>query len=528
MFGLFLRLYVLMIGTMAGTFAIALAAFIPLMKGIEKQDDLRLLSGTFELAVAELAPLSGGEMRNRVENLGERFGGIVSLISLEDLDREDGELSGLEQGKLVSRFEQDTFYRRIPGTGNVLRIKPRLHGSPWFMGEDERLSGLTLHLLGEAFHDKAAPAKRFGFPVAVVQLEGLELNEKGASVLIRDGAFFDQDTLKAFHIGKADGRVVVLGPLDDGESVYFRYSFYLLLFIILVVCAGASLIWARPLWRDMDILSGTARRFGKGEFTARAKISPRSSLGGTAGVFNSMAERIESLLAFQKDLTNAVSHELKTPLARLKFSLVMAAEAGSGSEGEPFLGESMKNIEELDTLVEDLLTHASLDQPARDDMLRKVEMGSWLRGVVLGLGASRDGKTVTEGDFPREGVLAAMEPVLMERALGNLILNGVRYARTRVVVSFESIDTGICILVEDDGPGVPEAERERIFEAFQRMDPSRSRDSGNYGLGLAIVRRVARWHGGDAMVTDSALGGARFIIQWPRERKTDGQGGTDS
>src|SRR5690242_1593874 len=102
----------------------------------------------------------------------------------------------------------------------------------------------------------------------------------------------------------------------------------------------------------------------------------------------------------------------------------------------------------------------------------------------------------------------------LARALANLLRNAVRYARSKVAVTVERSASGTVISVDDDGPGVPPAERERLFEPFTRIERSRGRDSGGVGLGLAIVRSVAEWHGGEASISDSPLGGARVSISW--------------
>lgn len=103
----------------------------------------------------------------------------------------------------------------------------------------------------------------------------------------------------------------------------------------------------------------------------------------------------------------------------------------------------------------------------------------------------------------------------MARALGNLLQNARCHAHEQIVVSFTREGTDYLLSVEDDGPGIPESDRACIFEPFTRLDASRDRDTGGYGLGLAIVSRVAQWHDGSVCVTDSSLGGARFVLRWP-------------
>ena len=111
---------------------------------------------------------------------------------------------------------------------------------------------------------------------------------------------------------------------------------------------------------------------------------------------------------------------------------------------------------------------------------------------------------------------AHFEARLMARAVGNLLQNAKRYAQTKVCITVAQDSQNYQIMVDDDGTGIPEHEREPIFEAFKRLDASRDRGTGGYGLGLAIVQRICQWHNGTITVENSPLGGARFIICWPK------------
>jgi two-component system sensor kinase ParS len=112
---------------------------------------------------------------------------------------------------------------------------------------------------------------------------------------------------------------------------------------------------------------------------------------------------------------------------------------------------------------------------------------------------------------------ARFDPVLMARALGNLLQNAKRYTRSEIKITFSRDNGCYQLKVDDDGAGIPEDQRERIFDAFRRLDASRDRGTGGYGLGLSIVQRITYWHGGDVSVADSPSGGASLIMRWPEE-----------
>src|SRR5690606_11470137 len=118
-------------------------------------------------------------------------------------------------------------------------------------------------------------------------------------------------------------------------------------------------------------------------------------------------------------------------------------------------------------------------------------------------------------DYDRPPGLVPMDPAMMDLALSNLLVNACRYAASTIRIAFERDGERCALAVEDDGPGIPEAEREAVFKAFARLDDSRSRDTGVYGLGLASVARIAALHGGSAGAERSSLGGARIVVTWP-------------
>jgi two-component system sensor histidine kinase RstB len=119
----------------------------------------------------------------------------------------------------------------------------------------------------------------------------------------------------------------------------------------------------------------------------------------------------------------------------------------------------------------------------------------------------------------QKGLVVEAVPRYLHRIIQNLVGNGLRYAETTVKASVSEVNGWAVLVVEDDGPGIPEESRERIFEPFIRLDDSRTRSTGGYGLGLSIVNRIAFWFGGDIKVSHSeALGGARFVVRWPARR----------
>jgi signal transduction histidine kinase len=321
------------------------------------------------------------------------------------------------------------------------------------------------------------------------------------------------------------GGQVYLRRLRDSDRVlriewvgaYEYLMIYYAIIVALVTAAVSAILWrwVKPFWRDLEGLKSATARVGDGDFGIRADVGRKSLLEPIASAFNVMAQRVQALLKSHRDLEQGVAHELRTPLAQLKFDLELARASERPADREARFVEMERDVAELEELVNELLVLANLQQappyvpeeiPARaliDEVLRRAreEMRAAGRDIVI------------EG--PRhlpEGI--ACDSKSMARALVNVVRNAVRYARTKVAITVERTGSRTAIHVDDDGPGIPPRERERLFQPFTRLEGSRDRETGGVGLGLAIVKSVAEWHGGEARISDSPLGGARVSITW--------------
>ena len=280
------------------------------------------------------------------------------------------------------------------------------------------------------------------------------------------------------------------------------------------IVAALVFLWVRPFWRDLLRLHYAAGAIGAGRFDVSTRVGRFSPLRPLSEAFRGMARRIGGLLQSHRTLTSAVSHELRTPLARLRFSHQLAREETSADGKDRYLARMEADIAEIGALTSELLDYARLERGAPEMRQQTVPAGPWLEDVLADARNDNgaDGPVRVSASIEVDSVRC--EPRYMARALVNLLRNAHAHARTTVSVSLRHVQGRTEIHVEDDGRGIPATERERLFEPFARLDDSRARDSGGFGLGLAIVRQVARWHGGDAVISDSPLGGTRVSIVW--------------
>ncbi|WP_417518582.1 ATP-binding protein [Marinobacter sp.] len=333
----------------------------------------------------------------------------------------------------------------------------------------------------------------------------------------------------AFYHDKGEGRILV--QLADGELIQITlpapfnpWAWPVILLLVAVsgsVLALSLLLALRYLDSNLRKVESVAVRIARGEMSARVEAGEGTIVSRLAVSFNGMAEQIQRLVNVQREMIHAVSHELRTPVARIRFGVQMIEDCQGQEALQKQLDGIDGDIQELDELIDEILTYARLEQGGPIFSLQEASITDIVKQVVAEQQRVRPALRI-EGeidDATEHWAMADVEPRYIHRAIQNLVGNAGRYASGKVLVRCH-IDEDHCrIDVEDDGPGIPEEEWEKVFTAFARLDDSRTRTSGGYGLGLSIVRRILYWHNGQAFVSRSdSLGGARFSLVWPRKK----------
>jgi signal transduction histidine kinase len=300
----------------------------------------------------------------------------------------------------------------------------------------------------------------------------------------------------------------------------------LLLALTLAVAIGAYPV-VRRLTRRLERLQRGVDALGAGDLGARVPVQGRDEVAALARSFNRSAERIESLVRAQKSLLANASHELRSPLARLKMASALLADLGSVPVDEAqraaLREEVERNVAELDALVEEILLASRLDAADATFAREPVDLLALLAEETARARAELevDGTAATggAGDRATDGPMTVDgDPKLLRRMVRNLLENALRHgAGTPVGVRAWREADGPAFEVLDRGPGVPEAERERIFEPFHRI-AGHGEGAGGVGLGLALVRQIARRHGATVGCLPRDGGGSRFVVRFGAAR----------
>jgi signal transduction histidine kinase len=292
------------------------------------------------------------------------------------------------------------------------------------------------------------------------------------------------------------------GPLGPGLG--------LVLVLVLLFVAVAAGAWpaVRRLTRRLKALQKGVEHFGAGNLAHRVEVSGRDEVAAVAASFNQAAGRIEALVQSHRSLLANASHELRSPLARMKMAVSMLDDAPP-AQRERLKREIDTNVAELDELVEEVLLASRLDAAPQMGQREPVELLALAAEEAARVDAVAGGEPVT----------ALGDERLLRRALRNLLENGRRYGGGEVSVTVRAEGSSAVVQVCDRGPGVPEDQRTRIFEPFYRL-PGHAEQAGGVGLGLSLVKQIAEGHGGAVRCLPREGGGCCFELLLPKARGT--------
>lgn len=491
-----------------------------------------MATGFFRLVAVGIERQPTPELRQAwLEEASVLLDSEITLVNAKTEDFDNSEATRLAQGKAIVRIAPHYDYADIYSLVSQkqdLYIKVK-------MGKvsEQQAKTMAIFLLDDLEYYRGQELQRlkqlqvyFPFPIQLQFLDksALEpdqrarIKRKEVVLALKDGGAARHSSVRIIAPTAKFNQVLVIGPMYLFDWMPVQLLIIISAMSLLLITTAAYVI-IHPLEKKIKSVESAARQIGGGDLSARAAVDGGDEVSQLAYAFNSMAEHIQRLIDSQRELTRAVSHELRTPVARIRFGMEMLADTDDVDDRFRQLAQLDGDIDELNKLIDEILTYAKLEQgiPVLD--FEAVDLGKLLQQVVKeteALGV----KPKISVSLPESATIVEAERRYLHRVLQNLAGNATRYAKSEVRLSAGVNDNYAYIAVEDDGEGIAEKDRERVFQPFTRLDDSRTRASGGYGLGLSIVSRIAFWFGGNMKVeTSPTLGGAKFVMTWPIKQK---------
>lgn len=319
------------------------------------------------------------------------------------------------------------------------------------------------------------------------------------------------------------GAAYLVSSVENADKTigYIRTSLFIFSALISILVGMLSLGMSYVVTSPVDEFIVVAKAISKGDFSVRAKVKGRTELAQMASTLNYMCDELESMEEKRRKFVSDASHELKTPLATIKLicDSIVSTDNPDPKMVQEFLADLSDEVDRLTRIVERLLALTKLDSGTSVPKFEAVDTIALLKAVVRKLTPTANSKNIVlYTEFDDENI----RPLMLDydkiwEAVYNITDNAIKYSPEGgfVKVSNENTASGIIIKIEDNGPGIPDSEKERIFERFYRLDDSRARDTGGTGLGLAIAKEAVTMHGGTIEIADADNSGSIFKIKIP-------------
>ena len=446
-------------------------------------------------------------------------------------DFRTSEINRLNKQQAVVRFNNDTntaeIYHKVSGENNVLHVS-------FNKLSEQQIKGVGVLLLDDLSYYRTLAEKQqrlqqiqkfFPFKLTLQSINKLQLDtdqkarlyRKDIVIMFRDNTSVENSSIRVLAPTEIQDTVVDLGPIPLFNWFPLNLIISITLISMFLISLGVyALIF--PLERKLQLIQSGITKVREGKLNTKVKVVGEDEIAHLAATFNSMTEHIRRLIESQRELTRAVSHELRTPVARIRFAVDMLADTDDYDDRMSQRDYIDQDIESLNGLIDEILTYAKLEEGSPKMDREDVDLQELVSQIVRETNALGKPVTVKVGKV-QKGAFAQADRRYLHRVLQNLAGNATRYAESTIIISAGLEKNEAFISVEDDGQGIPEKDREKVFIPFARLDDSRTRASGGYGLGLSIVSRIAFWFNGRMSVDESpTLGGARFIMKWPKSQ----------
>ncbi|GHE86415.1 ATP-binding protein [Thalassotalea profundi] len=353
--------------------------------------------------------------------------------------------------------------------------------------------------------------QQLAMPVNIIKSKDIAWLEQQKQVLTHKQSLIgydSNDNLIVYIKSKKNDNIYVFGPFKQQNNYTNNQFIKISLLILSYILLGLIIyLWTKPLWLDLNQLNEKASEISNGNIDIKPLPNPRSPIKNIVATFNSMSQRILKLISDQRQLVNDVSHELRTPLARLRFSIEMLDNVSDQQRQE-----MSQDLSEMSALIDEMLSYARLENLDAHSNKSDTDLNLLIKYTIEKF--TRTSDISINYDLPSQYTFYCNEQ-LIERAIQNLLSNALRYAKNHINFTVHFDAQQLYISIEDDGKGIDESKQDKVFDAFYRIEESRNKEFGGFGLGLAIVNRICQWHGGHCQLTNSPLGGCKFTLCLP-------------
>ena len=529
---IFLRIYagLLFICLLVAFFAQLLITTINAERVQTYREDMA--SAAFYLIDSGLSRQVTAQERNFwLSDVSTLFDTKFNIEPISKADFRTSEINRLNKQQAVVRFNSDTntaeIYYKVSGENNVLHVS-------FNKLSEQQIKGVGVLLLDDLSYYRTLAEKQqrlqqiqkfFPFKLTLQSINKLQLDtdqkarlyRKDIVIMFRDNTSVENSSIRVLAPTEIQDTVVDLGPIPLFNWFPLNLIISITLISMFLISLGVyALIF--PLERKLQLIQSGITKVREGKLNTKVKVVGEDEIAHLAATFNSMTEHIRRLIESQRELTRAVSHELRTPVARIRFAVDMLADTDDYEDRMSQRDYIDQDIESLNGLIDEILTYAKLEEGSPKMDWEDVDLQELVSQIARETNALGKPVTVEVGNM-QKGAFAQADRRYLHRVLQNLAGNATRYAESTIIISAGLEKNEAFISVEDDGQGIPEKDREKVFIPFARLDDSRTRASGGYGLGLSIVSRIAFWFNGRMSVDESpTLGGARFIMKWPKSQ----------
>ncbi len=348
-------------------------------------------------------------------------------------------------------------------------------------------------------------------PVSTAPLARFQDDENAQSRIKQGEPWYDPDQDIIYKRAGESEYVIYFGPVAKNDELALSEFVASLSGALLLI--ATIVVWTFTVRRRIKVLEKSTTSFGEGDLDARVSEKDSVRISKLNRNFNLMADRIQELIESNKLLSNAMAHELRSPLTRIQFEVELMKDTPLAHSQLAAVESIEDDLLVLEGLVDEMLTYAKYERQSLSVNRQSVNLVEWLDNWYQNyrFNTSLLYSYQTDGSQAK----ALIDDVGFDRALQNLVSNAEKYGSKEIVINVTSDKHNLYIAIEDDGEGIPISEREKLFEPFARADNSRTRTTGGYGMGLAIVAKIIERHKGTIAISDSALGGAKFLITLP-------------